>query len=403
MSNIEIHGAGFQNKGAELMLRAAVHRLRDRLPGIEIAIDPSYGSFDQRAALGLRQMYPTRTHVGTRGFRKSLGSQKIFSRLAATRLLDGPVNSQLGRYGCVSLWQSQALVDIAGFAYSDEWGIRPTQDFSRLAAVYAERNKPVILMPQAFGPFDKMETKAAFRKIIDSASLIFARDRQSFEHVQSLVPGTEKVFLAPDITLFFPENDSVKKPGSDYVSIVPNIRMVDKNKRGWAEKYESYLILVIEEILRKGLRVKIIVHDISGQDIQLTESIAARVNSPKLSIFESDNPLVLKEEIGNSRLLVGSRYHSLVAAFSQSVPSIGLGWSHKYDMLFEDFDCKDLLISSDLPAETVIERVVHILEDDVNSHYRELISRRLGELRRQNEDMWNQVTQILRPCLNSSA
>jgi polysaccharide pyruvyl transferase WcaK-like protein len=399
MNCIEIHGAGFQNKGAELMLRAAVHQLSGRLPEIDIAIDPSYGSYKQRALLGLYQLFPMRAHVGAPHFGKNWGLQKSFSTIASGNFPGKLIRNRLNRYGCVNLSQSQALVDIAGFAFSDEWGIRPTQDFSKLAQYYKLHKKPVILMPQAFGPFERAEIKTAIRIIVDNASLIFARDRQSFEYILAASPEANNVFRAPDITLFFPNIRNEIHSESDYVSVVPNVRMVDKNLLNWAEKYERYLILIIEEILRRNMRVKIIVHDISGKDISLTKSIVARIDSPELSVVESDDPLVLKNEIGNSRLLVGSRYHSLVAAFSQGVPSIGLGWSHKYEMLFEDFDCKELMITSDVSAEAMIERVVGLLDDDTHSLYQVKITQELGKMIKLNEDMWSRVIQVLEPCL----
>ena len=76
---IEIHGAGFQNKGAELMLRTVVSELKQRLPRCELAIDPSYGSFGARCELGLRQIFPLRTHVGTPGFSRRFRRQKAFA------------------------------------------------------------------------------------------------------------------------------------------------------------------------------------------------------------------------------------------------------------------------------------------------------------------------------------
>ena len=71
---IEIHGAGFKNKGAELMLRATCDELQKRLPQSSLAIDPTYGDYELRARLGLHQILPPRTHTGTPGRRTSPGS-----------------------------------------------------------------------------------------------------------------------------------------------------------------------------------------------------------------------------------------------------------------------------------------------------------------------------------------
>jgi colanic acid/amylovoran biosynthesis protein len=52
----------------------------------------------------------------------------------------------------------------------------------------------------------------------------------------------------------------------------------------------------------------------------------------------------LKAMIGQCDLVVGSRFHSLVAALSQGVPSVALGWAHKYVELLGDFGQEDLVI-----------------------------------------------------------
>ena len=41
----------------------------------------------------------------------------------------------------------------------------------------------------------------------------------------------------------------------------------------------------------------------------------------------------LKSIIANADFLVGSRYHSLIAALSHRVPAVAIGWSHKYAQL----------------------------------------------------------------------
>jgi len=41
----------------------------------------------------------------------------------------------------------------------------------------------------------------------------------------------------------------------------------------------------------------------------------------------------LKSVIGHADLLLGSRYHSIVAALSHRVPAVAVGWSHKYGEL----------------------------------------------------------------------
>lgn len=393
---VEIHGAGFQNKGAELMLRTVVHELNSRLSNFIPAIDPTYGIYESRSELRLRQIFPPRTHVGTPGFSQKLLQQKIFSALKINKLLEYFGGVKLTNYGCVNLAQLEALIDIAGFAYTDQWGSQPTIDFAELTNYYKAHHKPVILLPQAFGPFHQQETQAAFRKVVNNANLICPRDRQSYEYVMNLGADASQVMQVPDITLFYPDNyDKKIELKSDYVCIVPNCRMLAQGQQKWGDKYESHLIKIAKEILLQGLKVCLVIHDSSGEDLKLAQSLYHQVASSEVNIITESSPLALKELIGNSMLLIGSRYHSLVASLSKKVPAIALGWSHKYEMLFQDFGCEQFLVSHDTSIDKIFELVQKLIYRENNLYYRKQIAEKLEGMRQNNQKMWKRVIQIL--------
>ena len=391
---IEIHGAGFKNKGAELMLRTVVSELKTRLPRLNLAIDPTYGSYESRSRLGLRQMIPPRSKVGRLGFSNRFLRQKLFAASKVEKLLR--YFGGIDIYGCTSLSSVQALIDIAGFAYTDQWGSQPTKDFAELTDYYRQHNKPVILLPQAFGPFDKEETKVAFRRVIENANLVFARDRVSYQYAIELASNSDKVMRAPDITLFYPDDISDEiQVNSNYVCIVPNARMLDQGKKQWSKIYESYLIQISREILSQGLQIQIVVHDSSGQDLSIAKRILNQFSSADAVIVNKSDPLVIKEVIGGSLMLVGSRYHSLVASLSKNIPVIALGWSHKYEMLFEDFGVEQFMVSHDTSIEAVLELIKKLSDRDQNLYVRKQIREKLQKMRLENQKMWKLVVEIL--------
>ncbi len=394
---VEIHGAGFQNKGAELMLRAVVDELRQRLPQFVPAIDPAYGAYNLRCGLALNQVIPPRSHVGSDGFSKRFRGQKLFASLRGEKLLARVLGAPLSTYGCVSLAGIQGLIDIAGFAYTDEWGSRPTQDFASLTAYYKAKGKPVVLLPQAFGPFQRNETKSAFRNVLENATLVFARDQQSYEYAFELSSESGKVMHAPDITLFYPDVSLEMATDQDkgYVCVVPNIRILDQGKQSWGDKYQSYLLEIVRELLHQNLRVNIVVHDASGDDLILARYLCDKTSSPAVTLIQEEDPIALKQLLAGSSMLIGSRYHSLVAAFSKHVPAIALGWSHKYTMLFRDFGCEQYVVSPDTSIEAVLQHVRALVDRDTNASCRQQIAHRLREMYRVNQAMWARVVDIL--------
>lgn len=394
---VEIHGAGFQNKGAELMLRTAVGELRQLLPQFEPAIDPTYGSYGSRCQLALHQMLPPRSHVGTRGFSGRFLRQRAFSFMGAGRVL-GVLGMPPSVYGGAVLSDIRGFVDIAGFAYTDEWGTRPTQDLALLAAYYKGKGVPVILLPQAFGPFHRKETRAAFRQAIADATLVFARDQQSYEHVLELSKDPTKISKAPDITLFYPSDPPgiQAEHGPQYACIIPNMRMLDRGKRSWGDQYHAYMFQVTEELLRLGLGVRVVVHDSTGEDLKIAQRLCEEVASGAVSLVQEEDPLVLKQIVAGGVMVVGSRYHSLVAAFSRHVPAVAIGWSHKYDTLFKEFGMGEFVCSSpDTPVELVLRCVRELADDKSNRAARHKIAQHLEEMRLVNRRMWAQVAGVL--------
>jgi polysaccharide pyruvyl transferase WcaK-like protein len=384
---VEIHGAGCKNKGAELMLRATASELRGRLRDLEGAVDPAYGPRAWRRQLDLRDMFPSRSHVGTPGWSRRFRFQRIFARLGGR---------WLSPHGGVTLASVDALVDIAGFAYTDEWGSRPTKNFAALSRYYKSQKKPVILLPQAFGPFWRSESKAAFAEVLDHAAVVFARDPVSYGHAVELATDPDKVQLAPDITLFYPRQSPLPEVrDARYACIVPNVRLVDQGARFWHDKYEQCLAHAAKELVAYGIPVRVLVYDTGGDDLYIALRLQQRVASAAVEIETEQDPAALKRLIGRSLLVVGSRYHSLVAAFANAVPCVGIGWSHKYQMLFKDFGCERFVLSHLSPLEVLSAHIAKLADATSNAEHRTRIAASLEAMRLDNERMWERVTTTL--------
>ena len=398
---VEIHGAGFQNKGAELMLRTTVSELKTRIDRLEIAIDPSYGTYEERCQLQLRQIVPCRGHVGGKRHAQNLRKQSLFGKSKLNLFLKKLVGLNLESYGCIEPREIDALIDISGFAYTDQWGIKPTEDFANLAEFYRKRGKPVIMMPQAFGPFGNEEIKSHFRRIIENSTLILPRDKVSYKYVQDIYPDSKKVVQAPDITIFHPRKEA--KPDlttSDYACLVPNARMLDQGKKAWGIKYEDFLFKIASEIIAQGLRLYIVVHDASGQDVIIADNLLKKISSSRAQLLDEQDPYSLKTTLGQSKMVIGSRFHSLVASLSQTVPAIAIGWSHKYEMLFEDFGLDSFIVSPETPLNEILGMIHQLSDNDTNLRLREIITQQLSRLEEKNQEMWDSVVEVLGKSIN---
>ena len=373
------------------MLRTAVAELGQRLEDVTFAVDPTVGPYDKRGQLGLRQIVPPRWWMGSRRFRYGLTAQRIFGPL----LKRYPFEKLLDIYGGVSLNEIDALVDISGFAFTDQWGTAPIRDFARLAKAYKKKGKPVVMLPQGFGPFEEPGSQKAMADLMRSVDLAYARDDISLRHLRSVTSNFQSIEKAPDITLFYPEKLEGIRAAEDasHSCIIPNVRMLDQGEDEWGGRYEKFLTSLGNTLVNSGERVCFLIHDTTGKDVVIAKRVRNAMASTPDVIQESD-PVKLKEFISKSRLIITSRYHGAVAAFSKAVPSLCLGWAHKYQMLYSDFGCPKHIIEYTDEIERTKKKMKKLLSNKENDKIRKKIYSNFKRMHRKSISMWKKSSKV---------
>jgi polysaccharide pyruvyl transferase WcaK-like protein len=406
---IEVRGGGFVNKGAELMLVAAVEGIRRFQPNARIAVDYRQGTVDGRRKMGLHDLY-WREHEGGSGAAlaynmvvralKRLPGEHVGSGsvLNTGRLLPSRLRKVLaGMSGvrskeAVSGSDVDLVFDISGFAYGDAWGLAPISRAVERYRQVRERGGHVVLLPQQFGPFRDPAMRARFRELVRQCDLIFARDPASFEAVAELSVDAA-IQLAPDFTGRVQSRPPAESGLRNRVLIVPNAQMV---RQGWAaqsaKKYITFLCEAVEGVRACGEEPVFLIHEYFGGDEGLAEIIAQRTGVAE--IVREQDPLCLKGIIGVSSLVIGSRYHSLMSALSQGVPAIATGWSHKYKYLFREYGCEDRLLATE-NTQRLRMQIAELLEPHGNVCARISIRRRSSEVERGVSEMWSRIQRAM--------
>jgi colanic acid/amylovoran biosynthesis protein len=126
--------------------------------------------------------------------------------------------------------------------------------------------------------------------------------------------------------------------------------------------------------------------------------IASKVNDLldiKLPIIVEDDPLKIKGAIGSCHVVVSSRFHGLVSALSQAVPALGTSWSHKYRMLYEDYQFPDGLVDVNMAENDLSNKLESLIQP---VHYEKIKKRlmlRSAELKQQTHKMWEQLFELM--------
>lgn len=373
---IEIRGTGTHNKGAELMACAIVRRCGALIPGARFAVERQFGPYAVRAKYGLL----TKVHA------RRLGRARLAQALMSRSFRE--------QYGLVVDADVDAVLDASGFAFGDPWGPGPAEWLARQAPRWRRRGTRVVLLPQAFGPFENQRVRAAFRKGLDSVDALYARDPMSLEHVQEVAGPLPKVRAAPDFTNIVPGECPPDADLPDrFACIAPNLRMLDRTSAAERDAYVGFLARAIRALRHNDVEPLVVCHA-GKEDRQVVQLVEGALLQP-LRVLNEDDPVRLKGIVGRAAVLVGSRFHALVGALSQGVPAIGTSWSHKYEMLFEEYGCREFLLSPSASAGEVESLVERVCSGGGGGELRDQLRLRSGELRRRVEGMFGEVARLV--------
>ena len=375
---IEIRKAGFVNKGAELMLYAILDKMKKEFPDAEFAMETAYRAapYKNRAEHGFYQ----KAQFWYKGFQFG----RLFS-IVPKQIRDV--------FGIVLDKELDVVLDAAGFAYGDQWGASKTEALADSCKRWKKHGVKTILMPQAFGPFTSKRIKNAITVIADNADLIFAREQKSYDYLISTVGKRENVMLYPDFTILVEgEVPDYFDPNVHGVCIVPNKQMVIMAKINY-EVYIEYLVKIINFYIEIGQNPFILIHE-QGADKKIAEDVLLLLNT-KIPVLSESNPLVIKGILGASYATIGSRFHGLVGALSQGVPSLAMGWSHKYEELFNDYCYPEGVVDFNCSDEELKEKLGMVVDESKRIKIVEILNRESKNIKERSEEMWAKVCGLI--------
>ena len=381
---IEVKGVEFSNKGAELMLTAVVQALAQHRPDWQLVLTPGFLSpYPQRAVLGAWQKFSFRL----------LGVDWTF----LGDLMPEKIRRLMSHFGIVVEKDIDAVLDASGFVYSDKWGR------ARLDATLAQLKRmekasaKYVFLPQAFGPFNQQDNRQLMAQIVAKSTLICARDEASYVAVKDVCDKDDhhKIQFYTDITTLVDVSD-VTLPvevAKDFIAIIPNSKMYWRKGGDEKSRYLEFITQAVYAVRHLGLTPVLINHE-GQKDSEMCLQLVADIElaSGEAPIFvDGLNALEVKKLIGVAKLCLSSRFHGCVSSLSQGVPTLATSWGHKYEQLFAQYQCQDMVVNVDKGAQ-LASKMSQLLED------KNLVQKLLDcadEQKGQTQDMWQQVLAVI--------
>jgi polysaccharide pyruvyl transferase WcaK-like protein len=377
---IEIRRAGFVNKGAELMLYAVMQKVLERYPDATLVMAPTPKNASQPFDKLAKQGFYPKAWLWRYGIQWG-----DFASLLPKKLQE--------MYGLILDKDIDVVLDAAGFSYSDQWGVDSSKELANSSRRWKKIGTKVILLPQALGPYQNPNIQAYTKTWTENVDLVFPREADSYKYLTEIVGEQEKIKLYPDFTnLVKGELPDGYDSKNLRVAIIPNYRMIDKTNKKESSAYLAFMIQCTDYLVKQGEKPFILVHE-GANDAMLAEQISKAVGG--IPIVKETDPIKIKGIIGTCDATIGSRFHGLVSALSQGVPSLATGWSHKYERLFEDYEFNEGVISV-LASEDVIKTKIDLITQPEKAEVlKAKLSEKSEKLKLLSEEMWALVFGVM--------
>lgn len=344
------------NKGAAAMLESAIQTLSDRLGEVDFTLLSMYPRED-----AAQNHYPNLEIVPASP--KQLGVT-INVLALAHRLLPFLRTTIERRSRAVgALAGSAVLLDQGGITFTDG---REKFLLYNVASILPALNTrtPVFKCAQAVGPFRNPVNRWASKTFLPRVKTLVTRGRITHEFAEGLglqnlyagadyafsleMSGTESDEVAAHVDLGFFQHGPV-------VGVCPSV-VLQKKVDAAGGDYAGQIAGFIEELQAEGKRVLLIPHSVRtgtdkthNNDLPLCREIYQRLSVSNQVLFV-DRELTsqqLRYLIGRCSLFVASRFHAMVSSLAMAVPTLVIGWSHKYREVLEMFELEEWAFGHD--------------------------------------------------------
>lgn len=372
---VAIVGAALSaNKGAAAMLETVIARQPSVSGPCTFDILTTYPGAD---APLVPAGAPARV-VGLEPVRLALVEFPVAVLVRIARTLRLPTGWARAR-GCRAILDADVVVDVAGISFADGRGIPITVYNALMTGVPLLLGTPTVKAAQAMGPFRNPVNRLLARLVLPRLSAVCARGARTREHLDTL--GLVNVTDVADLAFSLEEAASLPSSVRGAVDALGAYLVVMPSAvvRKLHEARGADYVADVERLVRMlrsatGLAIVVAPHSYRpGQpegrmnDGPVCREVCARLadDDGVLCIDEDLTAGELRHLIAGARVLVTSRFHAMISGLSTCVPTVVVGWSHKYREVLDDFGLVENGMDSTVLSEpqTVVGAVARCVSD----------------------------------------
>lgn len=402
------------------MLVTVIGKLRETHPGTRFNVFTYYPAKD-------RELVMDKSVTILSGKPVSLATRHFIGALILAFFKKMGLKAPTGNFFKIAraISESDLLLDIGGITFSD--GREKYLPFNILTIWPAMLlHVPVVKMAQAVGPFRRWLNRLFAKIFLFRCAHIFARGEKTAEFLKEINSPAGRFETVSDIAFqYLPEyslseenTDKVdnlvkwirqeKKSGKKLLVFSPSI-LVDQESRkmglDYAEKFldligdlgtDSYSYIFIPNATRESSEKA---HNNDLLVINRIRELATNGGLPSNALAAVEwvnydiNSASIRKIIGESDVLVTSRYHAMISGLALIIPTIVIGWGHKYRETMAYFDLEEYSLDFNNPTIDLTTTVIEILKK--NSAIRKQIKKHLPDVKAKSQTQFSYLSRVL--------
>lgn len=368
------------------MLVTSIAKVRERFPRAKFFIHSYFPAEDRAlcddAAVEIVDASPTALVL--QYFPASVAERVVRAvglRLPGFLLPEGPRG----------LRDSDMLLDVFGVSYNDgREKFLPFNVLSNWPAMLM--GTPVVKLSQGLGTYEHPVTRAVGKWMLGRCKRVFARGKESLGMATAV--GLGRVLgYAPDIAFLYEPDFSLSSENPDYsaevaadlarrreagtrVLVLSVSAVVEKKVDAAGQDYAAAMAGIVDALLERDLTVVLLPNanregkaTRHNNDIPVVEAVRRAVKHPAaatqlVGLHKGLNAGGLREIIEQADFMVASRFHAMIAGLALGVPTLVLGWSHKYREILAMFGLQQWAYDfSELDVKVLVQRIDELIED----------------------------------------
>ncbi|MCA9444945.1 MAG: polysaccharide pyruvyl transferase family protein [Candidatus Omnitrophica bacterium] len=399
--------------GVSALFHSCLHGLAKRLPNMDLTV------FDNKH--GMRSVYQdiegtpfAHRCMGGRSSKKIYRSDTLWNIRIATKL------GGLWNPGARALLRADAVMDISGGdSFTDIYGQRGFEYSCLRKGLALSNSRPLILLPQTYGPFKDPENYRRAAEICVSARAAWARDERSYEYLREMLGdrfdpaihrvGVDVAFLLPTVEpdmeadlRDYLEGSEAPIIGLNVSGLLFNRPEVSREQFGLISDYDATIRHLVERFLKKtDARILLVPHVVTKpghfeSDLEACLRVRDDFKKDFPDRIETapayGDPREVKGLISRVDWFCGTRMHATIAGLSNGIPTAAISYSPKTLGVFETSGMGDHVAD---PTRFETEGVAEILHRSFSEREQAaiILRDRMPEVKRQAEEQMDEIAE----------